>query len=150
MPGQAGDARRRRLGRINRAERFTFRFAPAYRRPARLFGITPETAWVDVGADTLRARFGRWRVTTPLANISSVAVTGPYAFLKTAGPARLAITDRGLTFATNGERGVLISFRSPVRGLDPLGVLRHPELTVTVADIDGLTERLRAHAAGIG
>jgi hypothetical protein len=126
-----------------RGERFTFRFAHAYRRPARLFGISPETAFVDVGADTLRARFGPWRVTTPLANISAIAVTGPYAFLKTAGPARLAITDRGLTFATNGDRGVLISFHSPVRGLDPLGVLRHPELTATVADIDGLVERLR-------
>ncbi len=124
-------------------ERFPFRFAPAYRRLARLFGITPATACVEVDADTLRARFGRWRVTTPLANISAVATTGPYAFLKTAGPARLAVTDRGLTFATNGTRGVLISFRSPVRGLDPLGRLRHPELTVTVADIDGLCERLR-------
>jgi hypothetical protein len=135
------------LGRMTRAERFTFCFAPAYRRPAGLFGISPETAWVDVGADTLRARFGPWRVTTPLANISAIAVTGPYAFLKTAGPARLAITDRGLTFATNGDRGVLISFHSPVRGLDPLGVLRHPELTVTVADIDGLVERLRARGS---
>ncbi len=125
------------------AERFAFRFADAYRRPARLFGITPKTAWVDVDADTLRARFGRWRVTTPLANIRTVAVTGPYAFLKTAGPARLAVTDRGLTFATNGERGVLISFRTPVPGLEPTGLLRHPELTVTVADIDGLVERLR-------
>jgi hypothetical protein len=125
------------------ADRFAFRFADSYRRPARLFGITPETAWVDVGADSMDARFGPWRVRTPLANISRVAVTGPYAFLKTAGPARLAITDRGLTFATNGERGVLISFHSPVRGLDPLGVLRHPELTVTVADIDGFVERLR-------
>ena len=128
-------------------QRFTFRFAGAYRRPARLFGITPESAWVDVGEDTLRAHFGPWRVTTPLANISAVAVTGPYALLKTAGPARLAITDRGLTFATNGERGVLISFRSPVRGLDPLGLLRHPELTVTVADVDGLVERLRRERA---
>jgi hypothetical protein len=124
-----------RLGRVTGAERFTFRFADAYRRPARLFGVTPETAWVDLGADTLRARFGPWRVTTPLANIGSVAVT--------AGPARLAITDRGLTFATNGQRGVLISFRSPVRGLDPLGLLRHSELTVTVADVDGLAKRLR-------
>jgi hypothetical protein len=129
------------------SKRFTFRFADAYRRPARLFGITPDTAWVDVDAEMLRARFGRWRVRTPLANISAVAVTGPYAFLKTAGPARLAITDRGLTFATNGERGVLISFHSPVRGLDPLGVLRHPELTVTVADIDGLAARLRESTA---
>jgi hypothetical protein len=125
------------------ADRFAFRFADAYRRPARLFGITPATAWVDVDADTLRAHFGRWRVSTPLVNISAVAVTGPYAFLKTAGPARLAVTDRGLTFATNGERGVLISFHEPVPGLEPTGLLRHPELTVTVADIDGLVERLR-------
>jgi hypothetical protein len=126
------------------AERFTFRFADAYRRPARLFGITPASAWVDVDATTLRAQFGRWRVTTPLANISKVAVTGPYHFLKTAGPARLAFTDRGLTFATNGERGVLISFHTPVPGLEPTGLLRHPELTVTVADTDGLARRLRA------
>ena len=91
----------------------------------------------------LEARFGLWRVSTPLANISDVAITGPYAFWKTAGPARLAITDRGLTFATNGDLGVLISFRTPVRGLDPLGVLRHPELTVTVADVEGLAELLR-------
>jgi hypothetical protein len=129
------------------AERFAFRFAEAYRRPARIFGITPETAWVDIGEDTMRACFGPWRVTTPLANITEVAVTGPYAFLKTAGPARLAITDRGLTFATNGESGVLISFHSAVRGLDPLGVLRHPELTVTVADVDGLVELLRSQRA---
>ena len=131
-----------------KTERFSFRFADAYRRPARLFGITPEKAWVEVGEGMLKAHFGRWRVTTPLANISAVQTTGPYAFLKTAGPARLAITDRGLTFATNGERGVLISFHSPVRGLDPMGVLRHPELTVTVEDIDGLAELLRSRASG--
>jgi hypothetical protein len=129
---------------VTGVERFTFRFADSYRRPARLFGITASTAWVDVGADSLDARFGPWRVRTALSNISRVAVTGPYAFVKTAGPARLAITDRGLTFATNGDRGVLISVHSAVRGLDPLGILRHPELTVTVADIGGLAERLRS------
>jgi hypothetical protein len=31
-----------------------------------------------------------------------------------------------------------------VPGLDRVGVLRHPELTVTVADIDRLVEVLRA------
>ena len=126
------------------AERFDFAFAPAYRRLARAFGITPATAWVEVGDETVEARFGHWRVSAPLANIADIAVTGPYAFWKTAGPARLAITDRGLTFATNGDRGVLISFSTPVRGLDPLGVLRHPELTVTVADVDRLAALLRA------
>ena len=124
-------------------ERFGFAFAPAYRLSARAFGISPATAWVDVGGGALAARFGLWRVSTPLSNITDVAVTGPYAFWKTAGPARLAITDRGLTFATNADRGVLISFRTPVTGLDPLGVLHHPELTVTVADVDGLAALLR-------
>ncbi len=129
-------------------ERFGFAFTPAYRLSGLAFGIAPSTARLEVGDSTLDARFGPWRVSTPLANISDVAVTGPYAFWKTAGPARLAITDRGLTFATNGDRGVLILFRTPVRGLDPLGVLRHPELTVTVADVDGLADLLHARRNG--
>ncbi len=125
-------------------ERFEFAFSRRYRGPSRAFGITPETAWVDVGQGTFDARFGRWRLTTPLTNVVSTEVTGPYAFWKTAGPARLAVTDRGLTFATNGDRGVLISFRTPVPGLEPLGVLRHPELTVTVAEVQRLAKLLRA------
>lgn len=133
---------------VSDVERFDFAFAPAYRWPALAFGIRPETAWVDVGDGELRARFGPWRVSTPLANVADVAVTGPYAFWKTAGSARLAISDRGLTFATNGDRGVLISFRSPVPGLDPLGAIHHPELTVTVADVDRLAERLSAARGG--
>ena len=127
-------------------ERFTFRFIPAYRRAARLFGIRPDRAWVDLGADELRARFGPWRLQTPLTNISAVEITGPYAFLKTAGPARLGVTDRGLTFASNGERGVLITFRAPVPGIEPTGRLRHPELTVTVADVDRFAAQLRSLA----
>jgi hypothetical protein len=131
---------------LSDVERFDFAFAPEYRFLARAFGIGPATAWVDLGAEMLDARFGPWRISTPLANVTDAAVTGPYAFWKTAGPARLAITDRGLTFATNGDRGVLISFRTPVRGLDPVGVIHHPELTVTVSDVDRLEELLRARS----
>jgi hypothetical protein len=119
-------------------ERFRFSFAPTYLRMGRLFGIRPSTAWVDVSDERIDARFGPWRVSTQLANITGVTLTGPYALLKTAGPARLAITDRGLTFATNGDRGVLLTFATPVRGLEPFGLLRHSELTVTVADVDRL------------
>ena len=122
--------------------RFEFAFEPSYRVLAATFGITPRTAHVDIGDGAFDARFGPWRVTTPLSNIRAVEVTGPYRFIKTAGPARLAITDRGLTFATNNHRGVLVLFHSPVRGLDPLGLIRHPELTVTVADIGGLEDAL--------
>jgi hypothetical protein len=129
---------------VSSVERFGFAFARSYRVPARAFGITPATAWVDVGDDALEVRFGPWRLATPLANVTDVAVTGPYAFWKTAGPARLAITDRGLTFATSGDSGVLISFRTPVRGLEPVGVIRHPELTVTVADVHRLAKLLQS------
>jgi hypothetical protein len=131
---------------VSGGERFGFAFSPAYRRAARPFGITPANAWVDVDDQSLCAHFGVWGLSTSLANISDVAVTGPYAYWKTAGPARLAITDRGVTFATNGDRGVLISFRTPVRGLDPVGVIHHPELTVTVSDVDRLRELLRARS----
>jgi len=130
-------------GVANRPRRFAFAFTAAYRPFERPFGIGPSTAWVDVDDETLEARFGPWRVTTPLSNVTGAEVTGPYAFAKTAGPARLALTDRGLTFATNGQRGVLISFGTTVRGLDPLGLIRHPELTVTVADVDRLSALLR-------
>jgi len=122
--------------------RFPFRFDSAYRRIARLFGVTPERAWVDLGEEEFHARYGPWRVRTPMSNIARAEATGPYAFLKTAGPARLAITDRGLTFASNGDRGVCIAFHSPVSGIDPFGRVRHPELTVTVLDVDGLVEAL--------
>jgi hypothetical protein len=123
-------------------QRFRFAFAPSYRRPARTFGVTEENAWVDVDEVDLDARFGRWHVKTPLANVKDVAVTGPYRFFKTAGPARLAVTDRGLTFATNGDRGVRIRFHTPVHGLDPFGLISHPELTVTVADVERLAALL--------
>jgi hypothetical protein len=122
--------------------RFPFRFDPAYRRLARLFGVTAERAWVDVGQGYLEARYGPWRVHTPVSNIAAVDVTGPYAFYRTAGPARMGITDRGLTFASNGDRGACLSFHSPVAGIEPFGLIRHAELTVTVLDVDGLVEAL--------
>lgn len=124
-------------------ERFDFAWDPAYRRAARIFGITPSRAWVDVDDEKVDARFGPWRLRVARANITGVALTGPFLFIKTAGPARLGVTDAGLTFATNGERGVLLSFHEKVRAAGPTRPLRHPELTVTVADAEGLAAALR-------
>ena len=124
--------------------RFEFYFAPAYRLAARPFGITPESAWVQVDDEHLLASYGPWRLRTTLANISRVAITGPYRFYRTAGPARMGITDGGLTFASNGEQGVVLLFHKPVPAIDPLKLLRHPELTVTVADVHGLVSAVCA------
>lgn len=126
--------------------RFEFRFAEAYRVAARPFGIGPDNAWVEVGERTLRAGYGRWLVQTPLANITDVRVTGPYHFLKTAGPPRLGVTDRSLTFASNGDRGVCIAFAERIWGFDRLGLIRHPSLTVTVAETERLAQLLAGRA----
>ena len=124
---------------------YRFEFEDRYRLPARLFGITDQSAVVTVGATDVEARFGPWTVRTPLAKVASVSITGPYAFVKTAGPAHLSVSDRGITFATNSRRGVCLEFRRPVRGIEPAGVLKHPNLTVTVQDCDALVEQLEVH-----
>lgn len=122
--------------------RFDFAFDPVLQVAALPFGITPGTARVDVDDGQLLARFGPWRVSTPLDNVEDTQVTGPYATLLVIGPARLSIADRGLTLATNARRGLCIRFRQPVPGIEPTGRLRHPALTVTVADVDGLAAAL--------
>jgi hypothetical protein len=127
--------------------RFPFAFEPSHRAAARPFGIRPENAWVEVSESGLEARYGRWRLRTPLQNIERVELTGPYRYVKTAGPPRLGITDGGLTFGSNHRRGVLITFRSRVRAIDPAGVIRHPELTVTVEDPETLAKLLDEHIA---
>jgi hypothetical protein len=122
--------------------RFDFRFSKPYQIAALPFGIVPSTCDVRIEKDGLFVRFGLWRVATTFDNVAGVAVTGPYAFVRTAGPAHLSLADKGLSFATNGDRGVCIRFRTPVAGIEPTGVLRHPSLTVTVADCDGLARVL--------
>lgn len=121
---------------------FSFAFDPVYLRLAKLFAITPDSAWVTVGDGELHARFGPWHVATPCGNVEHAEVSGPYRFHTTAGPARLSFADRGLTFASNRRQGVCITFGEPVRGLEPTGLLPHPGLTVTVADCEGLTRAL--------
>ena len=121
---------------------FAFRFEPLYRAAALPFGVTPGTTAVDVDGDHLRVRFGPWRVETGLDNVAGTQVTGPYQVLKTIGPAHLSLVDRGMTCATNRWRGLCVCFHEPVTGLDPLGRLRHPGLTLTVEDIEALDAAL--------
>lgn len=124
--------------------RHDFAFAPSYRLPALLLGITGSTARVEIGPAGLLVRFGLWRLRTELANITSVDITGGYAWLKSAGPPHLSFADRGVTFATNPDRGVCLGFAEPVAALDPTGHLRHPGATVTVTDPERLVAELLA------
>ncbi|GGL29854.1 hypothetical protein H9L10_02050 [Phycicoccus endophyticus] len=123
-------------------QQFEFAFDSRYRVAGLPFGVVPRTARVEVGEGRLRCRFGPWHLDTPVDNVTQTSETGGYGFLKTAGPPHLSFTDRGVTFATNGDRGVCVRFAAPVRAIDPTGLIRHPGATFTVADVDGLRAAL--------
>ena len=127
--------------------RFSFDWDLPYRVAALPFGITPWTAWAEVTPAELRVRFGPWSLRTPVSNVVRAETSGDYAFVKTVGPPHLSFTDRGVTFATNGERGVCVTFHEPVRAIDPTGRITHPGATFTVADVDGLVAALERHRA---
>jgi hypothetical protein len=122
--------------------RFPFQFERRYAIAGRLFGVTEARTAIVVTDSHLHARFGPWRIDTALTNLTRVSLTGPYAFLKTAGPAHLGLTDRGLTFATNSHAGVCMEFAEPITGIDPFGQIRHPNLTLTPGDCAGLAAAL--------
>lgn len=122
--------------------RFPFAFATSYRLPALVLGITPATTGVEVSTDELRVRFGLWSLRTPLTNVAGVEETGGFAYVKTVGPPHLSFSDRGVTFATNGDRAVCVRFHTPVRGIDPTGRILHPGATLTVADPAALRRAL--------
>jgi len=121
---------------------FGFRFDPVLQLLAMPFGVTPASARCVVRVDRLVVRFGPWLVETPLANVASAAITGPYHPWKVAGPAHLSLADGGLTFATTTRLGVCLGFRVPVPGIEPTGRLTHRALTVTVDDPPGLVAAL--------
>lgn len=128
-------------------DRYDFAVDPRFRALLLPFGVRgPSDTGVVLDADRLLVRFGHWSLGTPARNLAGARVTGPFAASKVLGP-RLSLADRGLTFGTSTERGVCIRFHRPVPGLEPLGVLRHPAVTVTVRDPDALAAAVDRHAA---
>ena len=116
-------------------------FQFAFQRPldswARWFAVVPTRSYVRVDDCGFEAVYGLWRVATVWSNIVGVERTGPYRAWKVAGPARMSWADRGLTMAATTTGGACLRFRDPVPGIDPLGVLRHPSITLAVDDLDG-------------
>jgi len=126
-------------------EQFVFEFEPRYRPLLALLGVTPGTATVTLDEERLVARFGPWSCATPIGNVREVCTTGPYRGYRAIGP-RGSMADRGLTFGSTTAGGVCMLFREPVTGLDPFGRMRHPGLTVTVADRERFAASLRSRA----
>ncbi len=105
------------------------------------FGVRPSKDGVAVTDDgKFRASFGFMRMETPLSNIDEAHITRDYRWWTAAG-ARGSMVDDGLTFGTNRNAGVCVHFRERVPSL--LRRKGHSAITVTVADLDGLVDRLK-------
>jgi len=102
----------------------------------RLFGARPGNAYVDLGEE-VDAHFGRFRVRTPLANVTSWRIEGPWLWVTAIG-VRFSVRHHDLTFGGTNRGGVRIDFREPVRVMG-IGV---PALYVTVEDMEGFAAAL--------
>lgn len=127
-------------------EHFEFDFALPLSLPLRFLGVRPGTARVEVGDEHLEVSFGPWRLVTALSNVEDVTVTGPFNPLKAYG-VRVSLADLGVTFGTTTAQGLCVTFREPVAAAVPGGLLRHPSMTVTVAEPERLA-RVLTRAAG--
>ena len=118
--------------------RFPIRLDPRFGWVLRIFGVRSGNAYVDLD-ETLDARFGWSRVTTPASNITRWSIEGPWLALTALG-VRMSIRHRDLTFGGSPHGGVRVDFRDKPR----YSVFHLPALYVTVDDLDGFAAALAA------
>jgi hypothetical protein len=104
------------------------------------FGLRPAKHGVTLTETSFVAKFGFLKLETPLSNIDGAHVTRDYRWWTAIGP-RLSYVDDGLTFGTNKNAGVCVHFHEKVPSL--MKRKGHSALTVTVEDLDGLSNALQ-------
>lgn len=120
-------------------QRFPIELGPRSRPLLRvLFGVRPDNAYVDIGED-LEARFGFGHLRTPLSNVVSWRIEGPWLWITAIG-IRRSIRHGDFTFGGTHRGGVRVDFREPV----PAMRFRVPALYLTVEDPEAFTAVLAA------
>ena len=92
----------------------------------------------------LLATFGMFKVRTTLDNIDHTEVTGPHRWYTAVG-LRLSMTDDGVTFGTNHQKGLSIAFANKIPRV--IGLRKHSLLWVSVADPEGLAAAIDVRSA---
>jgi hypothetical protein len=125
---------------VTKVTRFGYAIDKRYLPVLLPFLLRPTKDGVSVTDEgSLVATFGLFKITTSLSNITGAHVTRNYRWW-TAFGVRASRADDGLTFGTNHNGGVCIHFAEKV----PSALRRsgHSALTVTVADLNGLSRAL--------
>ena len=103
------------------------------------FLVRPARDGVTLTEGSFVATFGYFKIATPGSNISGAHITRNYRWWTACG-VRMSRADDGLTFGTNNDAGVCVHFAERVPSLFRRS--GHSALTVTVADLEGLTAAL--------
>ena len=122
------------------SRRFAYAIDKRYWPLLLLFGLRASRDGVRLTDDgSLVATFGFVKLKTPLDNVTEAHITRDYRWW-TAFGVRASMADDGLSFGTNNRAGVCIHFAEKV----PSRLRRsgHSALTVTVAELEGLTSAL--------
>jgi hypothetical protein len=125
---------------VTNVTRFGYAIDKRYLPVLLPFLLRPTKDGVSVSDDGfLVATFGLFKISTSLSNVTGAHITRNYRWW-TAFGVRASRADDGLTFGTNHNGGVCIHFADTV----PSALRRsgHSALTVTVADLNGLTRAL--------
>ncbi len=126
--------------------RFPIRIGARSRWVVRLWTARPETSYVDLGDGPdamLEVQFGRFRFRTPIENIASWRIEGPFHWIKAIG-VRRSVRHADVSFAGSAHGGVRIDLKQSVRA----GIFRVPAIYVGVDDLDGLAAELTRRGIG--
>ncbi len=106
-----------------------------------LFGVRADDTWValdDDPAGQLEVQFGWAHFRTPLANLASWRIEGPFRWITAIG-IRMSVRHRDLTFGGSHHGGVRIDFNAPQRW----SVFRVPAIYIPADDLEALAAELK-------
>jgi hypothetical protein len=118
------------------AIRFPIRIGRRSRPYLRLWTVRPDTAFAELN-DDIEVHFGRFRIRTPVANLASWRIEGPFLWITAIG-IRRSIRHGDVSFAGSPHGGVRIDFREPVSW----GRMKVPAIYIGADDLDGLAAEL--------
>ena len=116
---------------------FPIRVGRRSRGLLRLFGVKADSPPVVRLDGDLDVEFGRFRFRTPVANIVSWRIEGPWQWITAIG-VRRSVRHGDVSFAGSPRGGVRVDFRDRVRW----GIFRVPAVYLGVEDLEGLAAEL--------
>jgi hypothetical protein len=120
--------------------RFPIRIGSRSKRVVRLWTATPATSHVDLGDGPdgiLDVQFGRIRFQTPIANLASWRIEGPFLWITAIG-VRRSVRHGDVSFAGSPHGGVRIDLKERV----PWGPFHVPAIYVGVDNLEALAGEL--------